>query len=217
MTAPSLSRDIGHPIFARVYAALASGSEERGTAGHRQQMLAGLQGDVVEIGAGSGLNFAHYPQSVAHVTAIEPEPHLRRLAEAAAATAHVAVTVSAGTAEALPLTEDSCDAVVFSLVLCSVAVQGKALAEARRVLKSGGELRFYEHVAARNPNVFRAQRAADATFWPHLAGGCHLARDTARAIRQAGFHIERIERFAYSPARLLPAAPHILGSARAPT
>ena len=184
----------------RASAAAARGSARRGRRDRRGQCL----------------NFAHYPQDVSHVMAVEPEPHLRRIAERAAEHAAVAVTVSAGTAEALPLVDDRYDAAVFALVLCSVAGQRQALGEARRVLKARGELRFYEHVAAHSPSMLRAQRAADATLWPHIAGGCHLARDTAAAISQAGFRIERIERFAYRPARLLPAAPHVLGSARAP-
>lgn len=214
MTDSSSTREISHPIFARVYAALASGSEARGTADHRRRLLAGLAGEVVEIGAGSGLNFAHYPLGVTRVTAVEPESHLRLHAQRAAGGVPVAVDVIAGTAEALPLPDRSYDAAVFSLVLCSVAAQDRALAEARRVLRSGGELHFYEHVHAHHPAGARGQRLADATLWPLIAGGCHLFRDTEKAIRDAGFRIEDLTRFPYSPARLLPPVPHILGVAR---
>ena len=92
----------------------------------------------------------------------------------------------------------------------------RALAELFRVIRSGGELRFYEHVLAQAPVEARFQRFADATFWPRVAGGCHLARDTQTAIERAGFQIETCERFRFSPAPLLPADPHILGTARRP-
>jgi len=211
------AEEVSHPLFARVYARLSEGAETRGTATHRKHLLSDLAGRVVEIGAGNGLNFAHYPSTVTHVSAVEPEPSLRAHAERAAAVAPVPVSVVAGTAAALPLSSGDFDAVVFSLVLCSVPDQAAALSEARRLLKPGGELRFYEHVKGRRGGVALGQRVADRTFWPHIAGGCHLARDTEAAILNAGFQITHVRRFAYSPARLLPSAPHILGTARSPS
>jgi ubiquinone/menaquinone biosynthesis C-methylase UbiE len=101
-------------------------------------------------------------------------------------------------------------------VLCTVPDQQRALAELFRVIRPGGELRFYEHVIADTPGQARFQRFADATFWPHVAGGCHMARDTKSAIEQGGFEIETCERFQFSPAPFLPPDAHILGSARRP-
>jgi hypothetical protein len=92
--------------------------------------------------------------------------------------------------------------------------QQRALAELHRVIRSGGELRFYEHVLADKPIARRLQRLADATFWPHVAGGCHLSRDTGAAIEAAGFQIESQERFPFFPGPPVPAIPHILGVAR---
>ena len=109
-------------------------------------MLAGLRGRVVEIGAGNGMNFAHYPATVDEVVAVEPEAYLRAKAEQAADRAAVRVSVRDGVADALPIPAAGFDAVVASLVLCSVADPGAAVAEMRRVLKPGGELRFMEHV-----------------------------------------------------------------------
>lgn len=100
------------------------------------------------------------------------------------------------------------------LVLCTVPDQQQALAELYRVIVPGGELRFYEHVLAHSKLQASLQRFADATFWPHLAGGCHLARDTTAAIERAGFQIETFERFNYSFAPGLPPDPHVLGVAR---
>jgi ubiquinone/menaquinone biosynthesis C-methylase UbiE len=204
-----------HPIFARLYPRIARTAERGGAAEHRQALLAGLSGRVIEVGAGHGLNFAYYPQTVTEVLAVEPEPHLRELAQDAAGRVSVPVTIMAGTAEALPAEDHSLDAAVASLVLCSVADQQVALREISRVLRRGGELRFYEHVISCRPGAARVQRALDATIYPSLAGGCHCARDTDAAIRDAGFHVEREERMAFKPSALVPAIPHIIGVARA--
>jgi ubiquinone/menaquinone biosynthesis C-methylase UbiE len=166
------------------------------------------------VGAGSGANFRHYPISVSEVIAVEPERYLRKRAEHAASRAPVSVSVVHGGADRLPGEAASYDAGVVALVLCTVPDQRSALAELYRVIRPGGELRFYEHVLAHSRWEARFQRFADKTFWPRLAGSCHLARDTTAAIEQAEFQIETFERFRYSPAPLLPADPHVLGVAR---
>jgi ubiquinone/menaquinone biosynthesis C-methylase UbiE len=161
------------------------------------------------------LNFPYYAEGVTQVLAVEPEPYLRGLAEHAAPTATVPIEVRDGVAEALPSEDDEFDAAVASLVLCSVDDQQAALAEINRVVLPGGELRFYEHVISNRPGMARMQRWADATVYPHLAGGCHAARDTGAAISEAGFQIEREERIEFKPSALAPAISHILGAARA--
>jgi SAM-dependent methyltransferase len=205
---------VHHPVAARLIERTMRQAERRGQAEHRRRLLAGLHGRVVEVGAGSGLNFRHYPGTVTEVVAVEPEPFLRREAERAAASAPVPIRVVDGLAGDLPLEDASFDAGVVCLVLCTVPDQDRALAELRRVIRPNGELRFYEHVAAQGSLGLGLQRAADATFWPLLAGGCHLTRDTGSTIERAGFLVERSDRFTYSPAPFLPAYPHILGSAR---
>jgi ubiquinone/menaquinone biosynthesis C-methylase UbiE len=169
---------------------------------------------VVEVGAGNGLNFAHYPSTVTEVVAVEPEPYLRARGQEAAADAAVAVSVVDGVADALPLDDASVDAGIASLVLCTVPDQAGALAELHRVIRPGGELRFYEHVVSERALRSRLQRLADATFWPRVGGGCHMARDTTRAIEDAGFAIESHDRFPFSPGAPVPPIAHILGVAR---
>ena len=209
------AEDISHPRFARMYPKMAARADRRGATDHRRRLLEGLSGRVVEVGAGNGLNFAHYPDGVTEVVAIEPEPTLRATAEDAASQAPVPVTVRAGTADALPLDAGGVDAAVARLVLCSVPDQQRALAEIRRVLRPEGELRFYEHVVARcQPKRTFLQIADRSGIWPRIAGGCHPARDTGAAIEAAGFTIEQSDRFPFAASALEPSVPHILGTAR---
>lgn len=202
--------DIRNPFFARLYAHVLEPLATRD--GNRRRLLADLHGRVLEVGCGAGVNFALYPPTVAEVIAVEPEPYLRERAQRAAGPASAAVHVMAGQADRLPLEDESVDAIVCSLVLCSVPKQATALQEMRRVLRPGGELRFYEHVAARNRLGFALQRAADATFWTRAFGNCHTARDTQTAIEQAGFAIEQSRRLRFP--KVEPPHPHIIGIAR---
>ncbi|WP_225098882.1 class I SAM-dependent methyltransferase [Streptomyces sp. CoH27] len=179
---------VHHPLFARFYARCSVDAETRlGLAGVRTRLLAGLSGRVIEIGAGNGLNFAHYPAAVAEVVALEPEPLLRQLARQAALRAEVPVDVVPGAAEALPVKSEAFDAAVLSLVLCSVRDVARTLAEVRRVLRPGGEVRFFEHGRGGGRAMTLTQQALDRTVWPALFGGCHVAREPVAALREAGF------------------------------
>jgi ubiquinone/menaquinone biosynthesis C-methylase UbiE len=205
---------VHHPIFARMYRRIAAEAEGKGASEHRDELLAGLAGRVIEVGAGTGLNFAHYPKEVSRVVAVEPESYLRAAAAEAAAVAPVPVTVVDGTADEVPAAPGEFNAGVASLVLCSVASQASALAELVRVIKSGGELRFYEHVRSPKSGFARVQRALDVV-WPWFGGGCHTSRETERAITDAGFTMERIRHFTFRPALCAaPVSPHIIGAAR---
>lgn len=208
---------VRHPLFARLYMWMTR-HECAAVTEHRRQLLAGLTGRVIELGAGNGGNFKHYPAGVVEVLAVEPEPYLRERALAVAAAAPVRVTVVEGTAEHLPAADGSFDAAVACLVLCSVPSQATALAELRRVLRKNGELRFYEHVLSRTPMLAATQRLVDRTFWPATFGGCHTARDTTAAIQVAGFEIETQRRMWIAPVPVaVPSATHVLGRARLPS
>lgn len=206
---------VRHPFFARVYVRAAADAEKRGQREHRAELLRGLTGRVVEVGAGHGLNFGHYPTGLSEVVAVEPEAYLREVAGANAARAGVPIRVVDGVASQLPFEDETFDAGIASLVLCSVPDQARALAELYRVIRSGGVLRFYEHVLATTPWRARLQRIVDQVFWPWMSGGCHSSRDTLAAIERAGFRIESCRRLMFSFSPLFPwTAPHVLGVAR---
>ncbi|VBA60842.1 class I SAM-dependent methyltransferase [Mycobacterium attenuatum] len=203
-----------HPFFARIWPIIAA-HEAQAVRDLRRENLSGLTGRVLEVGAGVGTNFAYYPQTVAEVVAVEPEPHLTAKARAAAEGAPVPVVVIGDTAEDFSAGEPF-DAVVCSLVLCSVHDPVEVLLHLRSLLRPGGQLRYLEHVASAGARG-RLQRFVDATFWPRLAGNCHTHRDTERAIVAAGFDVDNARREWTLPAWApLPVAELALGRARRP-
>ncbi|MGC4971658.1 class I SAM-dependent methyltransferase [Streptomyces sp. DT199] len=194
---------------------IAAQADRRGGAEHRRRLLDGLTGRVLEVGAGQGRNFRYDPDTVDEVVAVEPDDTLRAVAEQKAASAPVRVTVVAGEAAQLPGHDGEFDAVVASLVLCSVDDPAGDLAQMARVLRPGGELRFYEHV--RSPHRWAALlEDAITPLWRRAAGGCHPNRDTEATIRAAGYTITDIDRFGFSPTALAPNTRHVLGTARKP-
>jgi SAM-dependent methyltransferase len=210
-----MAQDVQNPLFARFYHRFCGRDLGNGEDDLRREMLAGVAGRVVEVGAGNGINFEHYPAAVIEVVAVEPEPYLRRQAEKAAGAALVPVRVVSGVADALELEPGSADAIVACGVLCSVPDQAAALSEFRRVLRPGGELRFYEHVRSRRPRFARWQASLDP-LWSRLFGGCHPSRDTLAAIEAAGFELERCRGFGFPvDSRATPVLPRVLGTARA--
>lgn len=207
-------KTVDNPFFARVWKTL-SRSEPLALRRLRGENLAGLHGRVLEIGAGTGTNFAFYPSTVTEVVAIEPERHLAEVARAAAATAPVPVTVTSDTAEKFSSAEPF-DAVVCSLVLCSIEEPETVLRQLLSALRPGGELRYLEHVAGTG---WRGgmQRAADATVWPRLFGNCHTHRHTERAITDSGFVVADAHRELAMPAWVpLPVTEFAIGRAVRP-
>lgn len=204
---------VKNPLFARYLDRYGARNEDPGNRELRRELLAGLSGRVMEVGAGNGLNFPHYPVSVREVVAVEPEPYLRSRAREAALAAPVPVRVIDGTAAELPAADGEFDAVVISRLLCSVTDVPAALSEFNRVLRQAGQLRFYEHVRSRDGSFASFQQVANL-FWPRLMGGCHVQRQTRTAISEV-FTIETCRGFRFPPSAVLsPAAPRILGIAR---
>jgi len=179
-----------HTIFGLVYPVVAWVGDHMGTAELRRDVVGQTSGKVIEIGAGNGRNFRHYPSDV-DILATEPHPRLCRQARRAAARAPASIAVLQASVESLPVDDESIDTVVSTLVLCSVPVQASALAEVRRILRPGGRLLVLEHVRSADPALARRQDSAER-MQMFLAGGCHPNRDTTAAIRAAGFDLEGI-------------------------
>lgn len=206
-----------NPFFARLWTFL-SNHETEEIQRLRTENLAGLTGRVLEVGAGTGTNFGYYPATVTEVVAVEPERRLAPQARKAAAKAPVPVTVSTGTVERFLSDGDGkpFDAVVCSLVLCSIDDPDSVLRQLFSLVRPGGELRFLEHVGSTGLRG-RLQKVADATVWPRLMGNCHTHRDTEASILGAGFAVQDARREPAMPAWFpTPVAEYTIGRAVRP-
>ncbi|MCC7074268.1 MAG: class I SAM-dependent methyltransferase [Deltaproteobacteria bacterium] len=200
-------------LLARVYDRMMAAPEEACLRTWRAELLTGVSGEVLEVGAGTGASLAAYGAGVTRLVLTEPDPAMRARLDAAVASARPRATVLAAPAHALPFADASFDVVASFLVLCSVADASAALCELRRVLRPTGRLVFLEHVAAQaNPRRLAWQHRV-TPLWRLAAGNCHLARDTAAAIEGAGFVIEELRRESIRKAMPL-ARPSIRGWAR---
>jgi ubiquinone/menaquinone biosynthesis C-methylase UbiE len=176
--------------FAALYDTIISPCERRWLGEVRHQLLSSLAGRVLEIGAGTGANFQYYP-SQAQVTAIEPSVHFLKRARAKIAAAQASIELKEADAQALPFANDTFDAVVATLVFCTIPDPRKALAEIKRVTRGGAPLLMIEHVKARTPGTQLLQN-----LWNpcqnFIAGGCNVNRDTEAVVRDAGFRVEEV-------------------------
>ena len=176
------------PVMAVVYDPFLWFGEIAGMRRRRRALLAETRGRVLEIGAGTGLNVAHYPSDVDDLLLAEPEPGMRRrLARRVAGLDRPARIIDAG-AERLPLADSSVDAVVSTLVLCTVADPERALREIARVLRPNGELLFIEHVRA-GSRFHAACQDVLRRPWRGFAGGCVCNRPTLDLLRDCGFTV----------------------------
>lgn len=190
-------------LFSAAYDFGLRATEAAGLRQMRRELLAQARGRVLELGAGTGLNLEHYPAGLEGLTLVEPDPHMTsRLREKLARSGRDAEVVEAP-AERLPFGDDSFDAVVVTLVLCTVPDPAAALAEVRRVLRPGGRLLFLEHVRSPDPSLARWQDRLERP-WRFFGDGCHCNRDTVAAIGAAGFELDEVERGS------LPKAPPIV-------
>jgi len=177
-------RPAGRPVFAALYDRVAAPLEQAVLSAHRAGLLSGLEGRVLDVGAGTGANLVHFGRAT-HVVAAEPDPWMRMRLAAKVTAATVPVEVSSDTAEALSYDDASFDAVVFTCVLCTVGDPARALTEARRVLRPSGRLVLLEHV--RGDGRLSAWQDHLTPLWAHVAGGCHPNRDPVTAAERAGF------------------------------
>lgn len=182
-------------LLAAVYNRILQPSEEACLRLWRAELLQSLVGDVLEVGAGTGLNLPHYPRTLTRLVLSEPDPHMRRrLRQRAHAEGWARAEIVDGSLENLPLPAGAFDAVVGTLVLCSVHRLDVALAGIRRVLKPRGRFLFIEHVAAENrPRRLKWQQRIEP-FWRPISGNCHLTRRTAAALTEADFTIAELKR-----------------------
>lgn len=158
----------------------------------RERVIAAAQGQVLEIGVGSGFNLPLYADRVERVIGLDPSPKLLEMARSAAERTRLPVELMEGDAEAIPLDDKSIDTVVTTWVLCTVADPTRALADMRRVLKPNGQLLFAEHGRSSDSRVCRWQDRL-TPLWKRISGGCHLNRGIAELIETSGFRIDRLE------------------------
>jgi ubiquinone/menaquinone biosynthesis C-methylase UbiE len=174
-----------------VYDPILALGERRGMRERRRALLAGAAGRVLELGAGTGLNLPHYPPAVRELVLSEPEPAMRAVLERRVARSRRPARVLDAPAEALPFPDDAFDAVVSTMVLCTVGDVAAAIAETRRVLRPGGRLLFVEHVRAASPRLARWQDRL-AGPWAAFAQGCRCNRPTD-ALLARELRLERVE------------------------
>lgn len=168
----------------------------------RAEYLGEAEGEVLEIGFGSGLNVPHLSSGVRKLFAVEPADAAWRIARSVVKRAPFPVERTGRTAEAIPLPDGSVDEVISSFSLCTIPDVERALAEVRRVLRPGGTFRFVEHGRSNDPRISRWQDRLDP-IQRRLAGGCHLNREPDRLLREAGFHIAKLDRFEVSGPRVI--------------
>jgi len=209
-TLPALSQNPVRGRLNSVFFALMAGYIEQRLAGHKREIFARTGGVVAEIGAGNGPNLRYLPPGTT-VHAIEPNLYFHRRLERAAAHHGIDLTVHPVPGEAIDLDDASVDAVMCTWVLCTVDDPAQVLREIHRILRPGGRLAFIEHVAAPVGTVRRVQRLVRRP-WRWAFEGCHTDRDTAAAIRAAGFASVEITEFPFR-STFVPVRTQIAGTA----
>jgi SAM-dependent methyltransferase len=160
----------------------------------RRRACAGLAGEVMEIGFGSGLNVPFYPPAVTEVAAVEPADLGWQLASRRLVETSIPVHRAGLDGQSLPFADDSYDAVLSTWTLCTIPDVAAALREVRRVLRPGGTLHFLEHGLAPDESVRKTQRRIEPV-WKRVAGGCHLTRPVVDMLTTAGFTIKELDVF----------------------
>ncbi len=188
-------------IFAAIYDPLMSRFTPQAVRDARESVVNGLSGDILEVGAGTGMSFALY-SAEARVTATDYSPHMVKRAERKTTQSDAEVRVQQANVEQLPFDDQQFDHTVSTLLFCSVDDPAAGLAEIRRVTKAGGSVRFLEHVRADGGKARRVQGWL-TPLWLLFNDGCHLNRETVDEVERAGFEIESLESVPNTPG-LLP-------------
>jgi len=171
-----------------VYDPFLAWAERAGMGERRRRLLAQVSGDVLEVGAGTGLNLPHYPRELDRLVLAEPNRHMVKRLKRRLGSLEVPTEVIEAPAEALPVDDSSFDAVVSTLVLCTVDDPMRALEEVRRILRPGASLFFIEHVRAEGTRLARWQDRLHRA-WRGFADGCNCNRPTLNHLRDAGFTV----------------------------
>jgi ubiquinone/menaquinone biosynthesis C-methylase UbiE len=179
-------------LIAALYDPMTAAQEREGLAARRRELLANARGRVLEVGAGTGINLEHYAEGLDELVLVEPERAMVRKLERRLREVGREARILEADAEALPFADDSFDAVVCTLVLCSVRDPQRALDELRRVLRPDGSFYFLEHVRSDDPRTARLQDRVNP-IWRFVANGCNCNRPTLSLI-QASFSVEEVDR-----------------------
>ena len=178
---------------AKFYDAVMNKAEAASLGQWRKELLSSLSGDVLEIGTGTGINLTYYPDSVTRLILSEPDRHMRAQLHKKLIDLPIKYEVVDNPAEALPFPDGQFDAVVSTLVLCSVHHPEQALSEFFRVLKPDGKLALIEHVTAPDQtNTLKWQKRIEP-FWKRCAGNCHLTRNTLATLKAGGFNCDNVQ------------------------
>ena len=179
-------------LIAKSYDYAMRSTEQRCLQEWRNALLSKAYGEVLEIGAGTGVNLPHYPHNVTSVVLSEPDPHMRKFLRCKADKQHrEAISIAHWGADSIERPDASFDTIVSTLVLCSVPCLESSLKEINRLLRPGGALLFLEHILSDHPPT-RVWQNRIEPFWSFCAGNCRLTRDTSSAISASGLSIEQV-------------------------
>ena len=165
---------------------------QEGLSPYRRRVAAAAEGCILEIGVGSGINLPYYSERAVQVVGLDPSTKLLSMAREAMRKSELRVELLHGSAETIPLPDNSVDTVVTTWTLCSISDVVRALSEMRRVLKPEGRLLFVEHGLSPDAKV-RFWQNRLTPLWKRIGGGCHLNRPIGEMVQRAGFHIERMD------------------------
>lgn len=187
-----------HPLFAAVYDHVTGHAERTLFAEHRRYLTRNLRGAVLDLGAGTGATFPYLKDAATEsdslsLHAVEPDPHMRSRAKRRAESLALDVDIRAAKAESLPYDDETFDAVIAAVVFCTIPNPERALSEAHRVLKPGGEFRFLEHV--QSDGLAGRLQDVGTPAWKRVAAGCHLNRRTAETIRDSELELVDLDEF----------------------